>query len=213
MQVGGTDKRVGRLYNLAMNSVLCFGGSFNPIHHGHLICARAAAEALGFARVRLIPSAQPPHKPQATDLAPAAARLQMCHLAVENDPLFEVDDVELRRRGPSYTIQTVREFLQRGEDGVHWLIGADMLAILPQWYQAEALMSLAQLHVLARPGWEFDFDSLPQSMRCLRQWVIPAPLVQISASEIRRRVASGQGIRYLLPAAVEAYVRQTGIYG
>src|SRR5215204_3176269 len=93
---------------------LCFGGSFNPIHHGHLICARAAAEAAGFERVVLIPSALPPHKLDDTELASSTDRLAMCRLAVEGDPWFEVEDIELIRKGPSYTIDTARELRRRG---------------------------------------------------------------------------------------------------
>src|SRR4051794_41843901 len=85
---------------------LCFGGSFNPVHHGHLICARAVAEARGFGRVLLIPSALPPHKLSKTDLAPAEDRLQMCRRAVEGEGVFEVSDIEVARGGPGYTTAT-----------------------------------------------------------------------------------------------------------
>src|SRR5687767_1888001 len=110
---------------------LCFGGSFNPVHHGHLICARAVAEIGGYDRVRLIPSRQPPHKPAAPDLATPEQRLKMCQLAVEGSSLFTVDDIELRRAGPSYTLETARELSRQGMKIVHWLIGADMLRYLP----------------------------------------------------------------------------------
>src|SRR5438045_842642 len=113
---------------------LCFGGSFNPIHNGHLVCARAAAEILGFSKILLIPVGQPPHKPVRADLAPAESRLAMCRLAANLQPgLFEVDDVEIRLPQPSYTINTVRHLRQtRGWEQVHWLIGADMLLYLPK---------------------------------------------------------------------------------
>src|SRR5689334_23178374 len=103
---------------------LCFGGSFNPIHFGHLICARYAAERLGFDANVLIPSAQPPHKPNATDLAPASERVRMCQLAAAGCDDFEIDDLETKRTGPSYTIDTVRQLAGRGWGRASWLIGA-----------------------------------------------------------------------------------------
>src|SRR5215210_7294765 len=96
---------------------LCFGGSFNPIHHGHLLCARAVAEREGFDRVELIPSAQPPHKAgTAFDMAPAEDRLAMCRLAIEGTKLFAVNDIELRRSGPSYTVDTARQLKAQGDE-------------------------------------------------------------------------------------------------
>ena len=93
---------------------LCLGGSFNPIHHGHLICARAVMERAGYERVMIIPSAQPPHKPAHANLAPAVDRLRMCQLAVQGSATFVVDDIELKRTGPSYTIDTAAELKQAG---------------------------------------------------------------------------------------------------
>lgn len=192
---------------------LCLGGSFNPIHHGHLICARAVAEAAGFGRVVLIPAGQPPHKPQTPDIVPAEHRLEMCRLAagLESD-LFEVCDVELRRPGQSYTIDTVRLLLSQGWQQVHWLIGADMLQILPQWREAEALVREASLVVMARPGWTVDFAALPPAFRHLRESIVPAPMLDISSSDIRRRLASGRSIRFLVPECVERYIREHGLY-
>src|SRR5579864_6055283 len=118
---------------------LYFGGSFNPIHYGHLICARAVAEASGSDRLVLIPTAQSPHKPGFGDAAPAIHRLQMCRLAVKEQPLFEVSDIELGRGGPSYTIDTAAELATRGEHPIRWLIGADMLLDLPHWHRAAEL--------------------------------------------------------------------------
>src|SRR5687767_13162667 len=105
---------------------LCFGGSFNPVHHAHLVCARAVAEARGFERVFLIPSALPPHKLGQTDLALPSQRFEMCRLAIAGDALFDVSAIELRRDGPSYAIHTALEFKRQGWAHVAWLIGADM---------------------------------------------------------------------------------------
>src|SRR5439155_10217882 len=111
-----------------------------PIHHGHLICSRAAAEAGGFEGVILIPSHQPPHKPVGADLASSNQRLDMCRLAIEGVKGFQVDPLELHRAGPSYTIETARALGQRDSQKVHWLIGADMLLYLPKWHEPESLL-------------------------------------------------------------------------
>src|SRR4051812_46731808 len=105
---------------------LWFGGSFNPIHTGHLLIARAAAEAVGCDRVVLVPSAHPPHKPQAADLAGAEDRLNMCQAVAHGDSLFEASSVELFREGPSYTYDTALNLTRAGEGDILWLIGADM---------------------------------------------------------------------------------------
>jgi nicotinate-nucleotide adenylyltransferase len=194
-------------------ATLYFGGSFNPIHHGHLICSRAVAEQRGYQRVVLVPSAQPPHKPDAANMAAAADRLAMCRLAVWGDPLFEVDDLELGRRGPSYTIDTARQLKERGEKEIHWLIGADMLLYLPYWHQPRQLLAEIEFVILARPGWIIDWGLLPAEFRHLQQNVVEGPLLAISSSEIRDRVAAGKPIDYLTPPGVCRYVRERGLYG
>lgn len=186
---------------------LCFGGSFNPIHHAHLICARAVAEAAGYDRVVLIPSAQPPHKP-GIPLAAPDHRLAICRLAAaEQADLFEVEDIELQRTGHSYTIDTVRQLKERGWPEVHWLIGADMLMTLPQWHQPEELLKEARLVIMARPGWTIDWNTLPPSYRFLSQHVVIAPLLQISATEIRRRLENGQSVQFLTPESIIDYIQ------
>ena len=191
---------------------LCFGGSFNPVHHAHLLCARAVAEARGFDRVVLVPSALPPHKLHATELASPQHRLEMCRAAVAGDAAFEVSDIELAREGPSYTIDTARELRRRGSEQVAWLIGADMVPILPKWHRPMDLLREVELVVMARPGWTLDWDALPEPYRVLRGRVVEAPLVDISATMIRRRVAAGQSVRYLTPDAVGAYIETHGLY-
>lgn len=193
-------------------ALLCFGGTFNPIHHAHLICARAAAEAGGFERVVLIPAAQPPHKPGLQELAPAADRLEMCRLAISGSKLFSVDDIELRRAGPSYTIDTARELVRRGWPKVHWLIGADMLLYLPHWHQPVELLREVEFVVMARPGWNVDWQALPGEFRSLRNRVVQVPQIDIRASDIRRRVAAKLSIEYLTPERVCEYIRDRGLY-
>lgn len=191
---------------------LFFGGSFNPIHHGHLICSRVAAEAGGFDRVVLVPTPQPPHKPQSQELASAADRMQMCLLAVNGAPLFDVSDIELRRAGPSYTIDTARELKRQGHREVHWLIGADMLLYLPKWHEAEQLIREVHFVVMARPGWSLDWETMPTPFRSLEREVVSTPSIEISATDLRRRVAAGLPIEYLTPDPVCGYIRRHGLY-
>src|SRR5688500_277405 len=173
---------------------LCFGGSFNPVHNGHLIVSRAAADAAGFDRVVLLPSAVPPHKLRQPDMADADDRLAMCRLAADATPGFDVDDLEMRRPGPSYTIDTARELKRRGWTSVSWLIGADQVSQLPRCREPEPLLRSVVFVIMARPGCSFDWERLPAAYLFLRERVVEAPLVDISATDIRRRVAAGQPI-------------------
>ena len=192
---------------------LCLGGSFNPIHHGHLICARAVMERAGYEQVMLIPSAQPPHKPNHANLAPAPDRLRMCQLAVLSSASFTVDDIELKRTGPSYTIDTAHELKQaRTWPEVHWLIGADMLNYLPKWHRAPELVKQVHFVVMARPGFAFDWQNLPPEFQHLRERVIEAPRIDISSTQIRDRVRAGLAIDYLTPANVVEYIAGRGLY-
>jgi nicotinate-nucleotide adenylyltransferase len=191
---------------------LCLGGSFNPIHHAHLITSRSVAEKLNYDRVLLIPSAQPPHKPDSATLAAPADRLAMARLAVADDPLFSVDDLELTRTGPSYTIDTAHILTARGEGPVHWLIGADMLMYLPKWHRARELIHEVNFVPITRPGWQMDWESLPPEFRFLREAVVETPPIDISATQIRQRIASGLSINYLTPPAVCQYIAEHRLY-
>lgn len=194
-------------------AILCYGGSFNPIHHGHLICARHVAEKLGFTGVKLIPSGKSPHKNRSEEMAMGVHRVSMCRLAVASDPFFEVDDLEIRRGGESYTLDTVRSLKRMGQTDVHWLVGADLLPGLPDWHQPLELMAEATLHVMARPGSVIDFSALPEAYRVLSKNVVEAPQLEISATQIRRRCAAGLSIKYLVPSIVENYILANELYG
>jgi nicotinate-nucleotide adenylyltransferase len=191
---------------------LCLGGSFNPIHHGHLLCARAAAEAVGAAGVVLMPTGQSPHKGTNLGMPGAADRVEMCRLAIEGVAGFELDERETRRQGPSYTIDTVREMKAEGVDKVYWLIGADMLNTLPSWREAPALLEEVNWVVMARPGLVMEWDTLGPEFGKLKANVVEVPQIDISATEIRRRVGAGLAIEYLTPAAVCRYIRERGLY-
>lgn len=191
---------------------LILGGTFNPLHHGHLITARAVAEAAGYDGVVLMPSAQPPHKPNFADLAPSEDRLAMCRLAVDGSEFFTVEDLETTRSTPSYTINTARELKRRGWQTVDWLIGADMLLSLPTWHEAACLLREVNFVVMARPGWTLDWDTLPPEYRALSRNVVTAPRLEISSTAIRARVAAGRSIDYLVPPAVARYIAERGLY-
>lgn len=191
---------------------LYFGGSFDPIHHGHLVCARAVAEAAGFDKVVLVPTAQPPHKTVGTEFTSGKDRLEMCRLATLASPMFEASDLELRLPLPSYTLETVREIKRQGAGAVHWLIGADMLLYLPKWHRPADLLREVQFVIMARPGWTLDWEALPPEFRHLKQNVVQTPLIDISASDIRRRVKGGLPIDYLTPSAVCDYIRNRNLY-
>ncbi|MBP7933025.1 MAG: nicotinate-nucleotide adenylyltransferase [Phycisphaerae bacterium] len=199
--------------------IALFGGSFNPIHHGHLIIARAVAETLDLARLVLIPSANPPHK-IGQDLADAADRLEMVRLAVADEALFEVSDTEIRRRGTSYTILTLEEYRSRlapGED-LYWIIGGDTISELHTWYRARELVDLCRIVTAVRPGFETpDLSVLQPTLSAgqverLRQGILQTPRVDISATDVRRRVAEGLSIRFLVPEAVREYIERKDLY-
>lgn len=198
---------------------LLFGGSFDPIHTGHVEISRAAAKALGADRVSLIPAADAPHKRGAAR-APAADRLEMCRLATAGDPLFDVLDVEVRRGGVSYTIDTVRELLAgpcKG-DRLMLLIGQDSLADLPGWREAAALASLVAIAIVPRrdappPAWDRIEAALGRDAADgMRARFLKVAPVDMSSTAIRERVAAGRSIRCWVPDAVADYVEKRGLY-
>ena len=178
-----------------------FGGSFDPIHHGHLILARAAREELGLDRIRFIPAHQSPHK---TDTKPATPqdRLAMIQLAIAGEDGFEATDLELHRPPPSYTVETLRELHARQPDDTFTLLlGADNVAKFDTWREPDEIRRLAQLAVLDRARHENPHD-----------WTVVRRLVDISSTDIRARVAAGRSIRYLTPDSVCDYIRSKGLY-
>ena len=181
-----------------------FGGSFNPIHHGHLIAATRAAEAVQLDRVLFIPTAVSPLK-NGREIAPPEARLAMLRLALRGNQAFEPCDLEIRRGGVSYTVDTLRELKRRTKARLYWILGADAARLLPRWKSIDEVRRLASFVIVSRPG-----DRVPTKMP--KDHVVKAPLLEISASEIRERVRKGLSVRYLLPDSVERYVRRKGLY-
>lgn len=205
---------------MSNKGILLFGGTFDPIHNGHLIIARSAAEKLGVERVVLIPSANPPHKNHSS-LTPARHRLVMTELAVRDYELFEVSDCELQRHGPSFTLDTVRYFReQNGPDiPLYWLIGGDTMKELVCWYKVERLVDECTIVTASRPGCDMEVDftvfrdklSDDQITR-LKQFILDTPLVDISATNIRHRIRRGQAISDLIPTAVRDYIIENKLY-
>jgi nicotinate-nucleotide adenylyltransferase len=195
-----------------MASILHYGGSFDPIHYGHLHCAAAVAAKVGFTEVVLVPGWQSPHKSQGGNGASADDRLAMCKLAATFDPIFKVDDLEIRRGGPSFTIDTVRALRAIGLTEVNWLIGADQLLALPRWREPESLVAEANLWVMLRPGYPIDWSKLPGWLTPLRRNVVNIPQIDISATDIRNRVQRGESIDAQVPGDVARYIEQRGLY-
>lgn len=202
-----------------MNAAL-FGGTFNPIHVGHLILAEAAWEALGADKVVFVPAGRPPHKASGS-LAPAEDRLQMARLATRDNPRFEVWDFEARSEGPNYTIDTVQAWKRlRGADApVPFLIGADIVHELETWRSVAALFDECRFVPFARPGAEVAFPrNLAEKVGRERvaemmDSFVRIPLADVSSTGIRDRVAAGRSIRYLTPDAVVAHIASRGLYG
>ncbi len=196
-----------------------FGGTFDPIHYGHLAIAEEAREALGLERVLFVPAGAPPHK-QDRPTSPAVHRAAMVAAAIADNPAFELSRVELERPGLSYTVDTLRSLRERavaagGEAVELWFVlSVEALRELPTWHEPRQLVGLCRFAVAPRPG----------VARPSRRWLVEAfgtaepfvfldgPHVGISASEIRARVQAGRSIRYLVPPAVAAYVEAHRLY-
>lgn len=194
------------------------GGSFDPVHAGHLIIAQDAAERLGLSEVVFIPAAIPPHKRHA-QRADAGHRLNMLKLATEADPRFSVSDIELRRGGISYTVDTLKAMREIHPDAALFLIvGSDTLVDFHTWHETDALLEMCELATFIRPG-EDSIDGIAgkiklpsaQKERLLKN-VVEAHRIEISSTEIRQRRREGMAIRYLVPVPVEGYICEHGLY-
>lgn len=216
MRQGGASSgaRLFLWYGIAMNKrVGLFGGSFDPIHYGHLAIAEDARLALGLERVIFMPAARQPLK-QGQHGATPETRLAMVRLACAANPAFEVSALEIERAGPSYTITTL-ESLHAERGDLVLLLGADAAAELPRWRAAERIAALAQLAVIERPGQQFDSGKLLAALPLLtsRLTVLAGPQIAISSTMLRQRAAAGFSLRYLTPDPVAEYIRTHQPYG
>ncbi|MCH7596966.1 MAG: nicotinate-nucleotide adenylyltransferase [Planctomycetes bacterium] len=197
-----------------------YGGSFDPIHLGHVRIARAVAEGLDLQRVIFLPSSSPPHK-QGRTLLDSVHRLEMVKLAIEGKPGLEVSDFDLTRSGPTYTIDTIAHFRQTlGPSAeLYWIIGADSLAELPSWHRADELIDACRIVTAGRGGsgpidWALLRERLSdRQIETLRAGVVETPLIDVSSTDVRARVRAQQPIRALVPEAVATYIEQHGLYG
>lgn len=195
-----------------------FGGAFDPVHLGHLILAEHAREAAGLDEVWFLPSYKPPHK---TDRALSRfdQRCDLVTLATAGQPAFKLDPIERELPPPSYTAETLAE-LGRRHPGAsfHLLLGADSFLDLPNWYEPARVVEQAELVVVGRPGFleMIDEAAVGKVVRAIhREFTlkpVSSPLIDISSRDLRRRVAEGRSIRFLVPRAVEEYIREKGLY-
>ncbi len=203
-----------------MRKVGILGGSFNPIHYGHLRIAREALAHLELERVIFVPAGDPPHK-RPTALASACHRLRMVELAIKDEPGFEVSDIEVHRRGKSYTIDTIRQLQDRlgSYTELYFIIGADTIRELPTWMEIANLAQLCQFVVVARPGFDRSSFALLEGVLCdrglrkMKQHYLDMLPCHISASDIRQRLASSRSVQGQVPPVVEDYIKQNGLYG
>lgn len=192
------------------------GGTFDPIHYGHLALAENARAQLGLDEVRFVPAGDPPHK-QGRLISPIADRLAMVELAIADNPAFCLSTIDVERPGLSYSVETLRTLRRQlgAEAEIFFLIGADSLIELPSWRDPAALVELGHVVAVNRPGYPVvDLHDLEPAIpgAADRIMQITTPGVDVSATELRRRVFEGKPIRYLLPDAVREYIRRRGLY-
>jgi nicotinate-nucleotide adenylyltransferase len=195
-----------------------FGGTFDPIHLGHLIIAEQCREQASLDQVRFVPSARPPHKSE-RDISAFERRSDMIQLAIAGHPAFRVDELEKDRAGPSYTADTLAE-LHRANPGadLYLIIGSDCVPDLPGWHDPVRVVTQASLLVTARPGWAiWSVEQLREALKltkdvALNMQIVSIPLIDIASRDLRRRVAEGSSIRYFVPGAVAAYIADKKMY-
>jgi nicotinate-nucleotide adenylyltransferase len=190
------------------------GGTFDPPHYGHLALAETARVQLGLARVLFVPAGDPPHKP-GYPLSPAVHRAAMVKAAIADNPAFVLSRVDLDRPGPHYTVDMLA--LLRGMFSgaeFYFLMGGDSLAEFLTWRDPAGIIRQAILAVMERPGWTADLKSLEREVPGIRERLVwlDAPRLDLSATDLRRRVREGLPVRYLVPPAVEAYIREHHLY-
>lgn len=200
-----------------MKSIAILGGSFNPVHFGHLKMAEAAMESTHFSKVLFIPTGTPYHKEQ-KDLLPFSDRLKLLELAIENCPDFDCSPIEGERDGNSYTIDTVRELLrQNPTNSYSLLIGTDQFLTLRSWHKIIELGQLVDFYIANRNG-EMSFSTFQKEKEALEKELslhcklFPMPAIDLSSTEIRNLLKEGKSIHGMLPKSVEEYILKKGFY-
>ncbi|OPY57789.1 MAG: putative nicotinate-nucleotide adenylyltransferase [Pelotomaculum sp. PtaU1.Bin035] len=205
------SKKVNRLSRLGI-----MGGTFDPVHFGHLVAAEGARDVLGLEQVIFIPAGRPPHKPDC-EITDPWDRYMMTSLAVASNEFFQVSSLEIDRSGPSYTIDTVQAIkgLYPGAQ-IYFITGADAVLEILTWKNVERLLSLCCFVAATRPGYQLDelWEKLGVLIQFPKQDILSmeVPALQISSTDIRRRVREGRTIKYLLPEPVEEYIVKHKLY-
>ncbi|WP_204517840.1 nicotinate-nucleotide adenylyltransferase [Brevibacillus fulvus] len=190
-----------------MKQIGIFGGTFDPIHYGHLLAAEQAREQAHLDEVWFMPARIPPHK-QGKGISEEQHRYRMVQLAIADHPFFRITDLELKREGPSYTYDTMRILVERYPHcRFSFIVGGDMVEMLPTWHRFEELSELVQFIGLARPGASYDQTAASAYVR-----FVSMPVWEISSTLIREKAAGGHSIRYLVPPAVETYIKEQRLY-
>jgi nicotinate-nucleotide adenylyltransferase len=181
------------------------GGTFNPVHIGHLILAEEAREKLGLDKVIFIPTALPPHKDN-VNIAPAADRLKMLKLATKSNKYFAVSDVEIKRKGRSYTIDTLKELKKKYKnDELYFIIGSDLLKYLNEWKDLSQILKMVEFIAATRPG--YSLEKIPPYIHTL-----PIRAVDVSGFEVRQCVNQGKSFGYLVMDKVFDYIKRKKLY-
>ena len=201
---------------MAGTSLGILGGTFDPIHIGHLRMAEHVFNSMELEKIIFIPAYVPPHK-LGQDFAPAQDRYAMTELAVAAKPHFTVSDMELKRTGVSYTIDTIRQLhAQYGDRELNFIIGADSVAQLHTWHNIEEMLELTRFVAVWRPGYEGAMEEMVQHLGQRareRVLLLDTPVYDISSTEIRTRIRQGASLAGLVPQAVEKYIYEHGLYG
>ncbi len=197
-------------------NIAVLGGTFDPIHNGHLLVAGVVKERLAPAEIVFMPAGQPWLKSERI-ISPVEDRVEMVRRAIAGNPAYSLSDVETARSGPTYTVDTIRELKGRilPQDELYFILGWDNLLDLPRWHKPQELISLCKLVAVPRIGYRVpDNATLEKLLPGLSERVIllDKPEIDISASVIRERVGLGLSLNYLVPAAVEAYIKEKGLY-
>jgi nicotinate-nucleotide adenylyltransferase len=190
-----------------MEKIAILGGSFNPIHIGHLILANTVCEEFNLDKIIFVPCYIQPLKSN-EDFASAEDRLAMIKLAIQNNPKFELSDIEIKRKGKSYTVDTLKYFKQKYDD-LYFVIGADNIKDFHRWKEPDTILKLAKLIVTNRGGIE---KKIPQRLRGKKIFVCKIPDIEISSTLIRNNIRSNKSIKYLVPEKVEKYIIKNKLY-
>ncbi|MFP3896197.1 MAG: nicotinate-nucleotide adenylyltransferase [Anaerolineales bacterium] len=207
--ISSPGSHLDRLVSKDTGRLGVFGGSFDPIHIGHLIVAEEARAHLNLDRVLFVPAGVSPLKPEGTLFSPAE-RLRMVELAIEDNPLFDVSSVELRREGPSYTVDTLGTIRRELCDEVQlfFIMGADALKTLNSWYRPRDIIRMARIVAISRPGANLNLQALEEDLPGISEAtdIIDTLQIGISSTDLRSRLEGGLPIKYQVPAPVEAYI-------